>query len=144
MTEPAPDTPTPRQHQIVLWVLWFAFLNGIVMFRIFLAKPLPPGAAPQPDAFPWAISLLPVLLSVAVRWALLPRAQFVQQGLVYMVLGLAFAEASSFLGIFLTPSHLDLICGASFLGAFQFAPLWARRFFPAEDAAPAPPLVPRR
>lgn len=144
MNAPAPATPTLRQHQLIMWVLWIAFLNGIIMFRIFLAQPLPPGAAAPRDTFPWAASLFPVLVATLIRWLLLPRAKDPQQGLVTMILGIALAEATSFLGIFLTPSHLNLLCGASFLGAFQFAPTWASRFFPQDEptatsSLPRPP-----
>jgi hypothetical protein len=143
MSAPTPPTPTLRQQQIVMWVLWFAFLNGIILFRVFLAQP-PPGGKPLPaDAFPWALSLFPVLLSGVIRWTLLPRARDPQQSLVLMVVGIAFAEATSFFGIFLTPSHLNLLCGASFLGVFQFAPTWAARFFPAEEVRPTQNVIPR-
>ena len=143
MSETTESTATPRHQQLVMWVLWFAFLQGIILFRVFLAKPLPPGSIPPPDAFPWGVSLMPALLSSVIRWQLLPRAQQAQQGLVYMILGIALAEATCFFGLFLTPSKLNLLFAASFLGVFQFAPLWARHFFPTEPQPPAQNQIPR-
>ena len=143
MNAPAPTTATPRQQQLIMWVLWFAFLNAIIMFRIFLVKPLPVGRLPSPDSFLWVFSLFPALLSGVIRWTILPRQQHVQQGLVCMILGLAFAEATSLIGIFLTPSHLNLLSCASFLAAFQFAPVWASRFFPADEPSSSKPQIPQ-
>lgn len=130
--------------QLVLWVIWFAFLNGVIFYRLFLAKDPAAGAPPPADAFPWAYSLLPVLLSGAVRWTLLPLARDARQALVYMVLGIALAEVTCFFGIYLTPSKLNLLCGASFIGVFQFAPTWAARFFEPEEMPPTPNVVPKQ
>lgn len=143
MQNSAPNASAPQPAQLVLWVLWFAFLQGIVMFRIFLVQPLPPGTLPPPDVFPWALSLVPVMVSVLIRWLWLPRAQHGTQALTIMILGIALAEATTFFAIFLTPSKLNLLVAASFLGAFQFAPIWARRFYAPQPEHPTESVLPR-
>jgi hypothetical protein len=142
--EPDPQL-SPRQHQLVMWVLWFAFLQGVVCFRIFLVKPTTPGTPPPADVMPWLVALLPVLASVIVRWLVLPRTQVMQQALTFLILGIAFAEATSLFAIFLSPSKLNLLFCASVFGILQFAPVWADRFFASEsqpdpkDNLPRPP-----
>lgn len=143
MQNSAPNASAPQPAQLVPWVIWFAFLQGIVMFRIFLVRPLAPGALPPPDVFPWALSLVPVLFSIAVRWLWLPRTQQASQALAAMIVGIAFAEATTFFAIFLTPSKLNLLIAASFLGALQFAPFWASRFYSPQPEHPTENVIPR-
>ena len=121
-------SPTPKQQIFVMWILWASFLVGIFFFQAFLVpsgrNSLPPG-----DAFPWPIALVPFAVSAVVRWVVLPRVRHPQQGLVCMILGIAFAEATCFFGIFLVPSHQKALFFLSLLGVFQFIPVYARRFF---------------
>ena len=127
MSSPAP-TPQPAQPLIVWWALWAAFQIGIAFIYFNLAKSS--GAPPPVHESPlWALAFLPVLISGAIRWSLLPRFRNAVQALPIFVLGLALAEVSCFLGIFIFPSHkLPLFIG-SVLGIFQFIPIYAARFY---------------
>ena len=147
MNIPEPATAIGRQRLLVLWVLWFAFLQGIPFYWYFLSRPLS-GKPLPPDAIPWLVGLFPVLLSGIIRWQVLPRMKTYTHALTVMILGIAFAEVTCFLGIFLAPSHRDPLILASALGIAQFAPFWAAPVI--EDAAanqpptdPANPLSPR-
>ena len=45
------------------------------------------------------------------------------------VAGIAFAEASCFLGLFIFPAHQKELFILSALGILQFIPFFARRFY---------------
>lgn len=125
MTSPAspPNAPHPL---IIWWVLWGAFQFGIVAIYFFLGKssPTPP---PNEPAL-WQLGLLPVLISGALRWSLLPQVKDPAKAFVVFILGVALAEASCFLGLFIFPSHKTLLFVASLLGILQFIPVYARRY----------------
>jgi hypothetical protein len=74
MSTQRPAAPTVPQ-KLIWWVLWFAFLQSIFMFRFFLVQKLAPGQVPPPDAIPWGLALLPVLVSGVPRWQVLPRVR---------------------------------------------------------------------
>lgn len=73
---------------------------------------------------------MPVVLSVVVRWLVLPRAVIPQLALPLFIVGIALAEATCFFGLFIFPEHKQALVLTSALGIFQFIPLFARRFYP--------------
>ena len=125
----------PAPQKLVWWILWFAFLQGIFMFRFFLVAKLAPGQVPPPDRMPWGLALFPVLVSGILRWQVLPRLREKTHGFTCLIVGIAFAEATCFFAIFLARSHLDLLFGASVLGVLQWAPFYADRFFSSPSSA---------
>jgi len=123
--------------QMVWWVLWIAFMVGI--FQIYYFLGIVGGAhhvpKPAPDPFIAALGLIPVGLSVLIRWGALPRIQNAQTALAFFVVGIAFAEASCFIGLFVFPAFKEAFFIFSVLGIAQFIPFFARRYFvtPAEE-----------
>lgn len=127
MTSPTPPPSQPAQPLIIWWAMWVAFQVGIFVIYFNLAKS---SGTPPPVREPalWYVAFLPVLISGAIRWSLLPRFRNSVQALPVFILGLALAEVSCFLGIFIFPSHkLPLFIGSA-LGIFQFIPFYAARF----------------
>jgi hypothetical protein len=125
------STPTaqPVPQKLVWWILWFAFLQGVFIYRLFLVPKAVPGQPLPPDVIPWGVALLPVLASGVLRWNVLPRLRERSHGLFCLIGGVALAEVTCLLAIFLARSHLDLLFAASVLGVLQWAPLYAERFF---------------
>jgi len=68
-------------------------------------------------------------MSGAVRWSVLPMLKDAQKALPVFVVGIALAEMSCFLGLFIFPSHQMPLFIASVLGIFQFIPLFVGRYF---------------
>jgi len=117
------------------WGVWAAFLFGIFQVYYFLGMNAPASrsaASPVPDPFLAALGLLPVAVSVVVRWSILPQIQKAQAALPFFIVGLALAEASCFIGLFIFPAYKEGFFVFSIIGMFQFIPFFARRYF-AED-----------
>jgi len=122
----------PPKNGIVWWVLWAAFMVGIFQVYYFLgirgagAKDMPLTA---PGPFLALLGLIPVAISVLIRWIVLPRVPTAEAGLVFFVIGIAMAEASCFIGLFLFPAYKEVFFAFSVLGIVQFIPFFARRYF---------------
>jgi hypothetical protein len=117
---------TPRQQLLVFWVLWAAFQVGVCIQYKFLHRPMP---AVADESLKWLVAAAPLLVSIFIRWNVIPQIRVAGKLLPTMIIGIALAETTAFLGIFLFPAHQwDLFVG-SFLGIAQFAPTYAGRFF---------------
>ena len=82
-----------------------------------------------PGPFLALLGLIPVAISVLIRWIVLPRVPTAEAGLVFFVIGIAMAEASCFIGLFLFPAYKEVFFAFSVLGIAQFIPFFARRYF---------------
>lgn len=121
------NTSDAVPHQIILWVIWFAFLAGLPVFVVFLG-PDPDRAVESALPFPALLAVVPPFLaSVIVRWLVLPRVakQGPEAQLVFLVIGMALAESLVFFGIFLFPADYLLFIVFAVIGMAQFIPLWA-------------------
>jgi hypothetical protein len=117
----------PPSKVIVWWVLWAAFLTGVVVMYQVLGRN---AVAPETTGadWTWIAGLVPVALSVVIRWVVLPRLPAMATAFPIFVLGIAMAEASLFLGLFLFPAHKQELFYFSLLGIAQFAPYFAGRY----------------
>ena len=120
--------PNSQQQRVVWWILWGAFQTGIVVIYFFLGKSVTPGPA---SAF-WQVGFLPVLISGAVRWSVLPHFKDAQKALPIFIMGIALAELSCFLGLFVFPAHRLPLFIASVIGIAQFIPIYFGRYFEAK------------
>jgi hypothetical protein len=115
----------PRKPVFVWWVIWAAFLIGIVQIYFILGKSsVAPATATSLDF----LALTPFVVASLVRWVALPKIQLPQVALVVFVLGIAIAESSCFLGLFIFPAHKTELFALSVLGIAQFAPVFARKY----------------
>ena len=115
-----------KQQILIWWVLWAAFLVGIFVMYHFLTAQT---HQPTPDSSSsWYLAATPFWVSVVVRWVVLPRLKYIRAALPFFVLGIAFAETTMFLGIFIFPSHRFELLILSAAGIFQFMPYFAGRY----------------
>jgi len=112
--------PLPPQPKFVLWLLWFAITFGLVMIYSFAAPKGGEGA----KALQY-LPMVPLAISVFIRWVLLPRQKSVATAMPVFIIGLAMAEGCGILGMFLVPQLKETYLVLALLGLFQFAPLWA-------------------
>jgi hypothetical protein len=125
---PGTDAQQMRARLLVWWVIWAGILFGLlVIYAGFGRAPakVPPGENPLTGL----IGLVPLFVSIIVRWLVLPRAANPGQALVMFIVGLALAESSGILGIFLGGVYKDDIFFLGVLGVAQFVPLFARKLF---------------
>ena len=112
---------------VVWWTLWAAFQVGIFMIYFFLGK-FSSGGGASAESITWLAAITPVLFSAAIRWVILPRVAAATAALPLFIVGIALAEATCFLGLFIFPPHkLELFILSAF-GIFQFIPYYAGRF----------------
>lgn len=116
--------PTRAQQLMVPWVLWGAFMVGVVMMYHFLGSKKPPAADGSQQ---WMVAMVPLLISLVIRWNVIPRVTAVTSGLVAMIVGIALAEMVLFLGLFIFPAHQWELFLASLFGISQQAPVYMAR-----------------
>ncbi|RME93466.1 MAG: hypothetical protein D6766_08150 [Verrucomicrobia bacterium] len=117
----------PKQEWIIWWALWVAFLEGILVIYYFLSRSASAEGGSS-EAPLWVLGYVPALVSVVIRWWVLPRLRTAQTALVCFLLGISMAEASCFLGIFLFPAQKQALFWVSVVGILQFAPYYAGRY----------------
>ncbi len=113
---------------MVWWSLWVAFLVAIGCYYQFLGSTQAQSAPPVSDSSAWLAGLAPLLLSVLIRWLVLPHISTAGPALAVFAIGIALAEVCCFLGLFIFPAHKEALFVMSFIGVFQFMPFFASRF----------------
>ncbi|NBB78827.1 MAG: hypothetical protein GVY36_05190 [Verrucomicrobia bacterium] len=121
----------PKQHALIMWIVWFIQLQAAFIFQLFLGGGFSQGEnAETPMAlWLWVICLVPLVLATGIRWLLIPKIKQFAQQLVAMIIGLTLAEASVFLSIFLVgpdyPQYQIAILMVAVVALIQFAPSYA-------------------
>ncbi len=117
-----PPLPVP-----VWWILWAGITGGLVLVYILLGHAALPAPEEIPTFLPYVIAT-PLLLSCVVRWLVLPRMTSRLKAFPLFIIGLALAEGSGMLGLFLGGPDRDTLVALAFIGLLQFAPLFVHRF----------------
>jgi len=119
----APHLRTDRAQLLVWWIIWSAILTGLVVIYLLLGRgPVEPAAVGK--VFPHLVGLLPLFVSIVIRWLVLPRYTDAARALPLFVAGLALAEGCGILGIFLGGPYRDDLFVLGVLGVLQFVPLF--------------------
>jgi hypothetical protein len=118
----------PNPQLLVWWVLWAAFQVGIVFIYYFLGQSATQSQT-NSDSSAWLAGLVPLAVSAAIRWLVLPRMNTAQPAFVTAIMGIALAEVCCFLGLFIFPAHKLELFVTSFIGILQFIPIYAARFY---------------
>lgn len=123
---PLPGSAQARAKLLVYWVVWAAVLFGLVLAYLFLARG-PAVVSPPAEVLINLSGLVPLFLSIVVRWLVLPRYDSLERALPLFVVGLALAEGCGLMGIFLGGTYRDDLFALGVLGVVQFVPFFARR-----------------
>lgn len=111
---------------LVWWLAWAVVLAGLVV--IYLALGRRPAEAVRPeDTFVNLAGMVPLFVSIVIRWLVLPRYQDLKRALPVFIVGLALAESCGILGLFLGGPYRDDVFALGVLGVAQYVPLFARR-----------------
>lgn len=124
---PPPDAQLIRQRLLVWWTVWFAMLSGVCV--LYFALGSGPTRPASPNPFKDLIGLVPLFVSIVIRWLVLPRYTDGQKAFVMFIIGCALAEGCSVLGIVLGGPYRDDLFLLGALGIAQFVPLYARRLY---------------
>ena len=121
-----PD-PQARAKLLVWWIVWGAMLPWILILQL-LFKPAPVDPAIRAaDLLVQLVGLVPLFLSIIIRWLVLPRSTSLAAAFPLFVAGLVLAEACGLLGIFLGGPYRDALFLLGVLGVTQYVPVFARR-----------------
>ena len=123
---PGPAAAELRARLMVWWFLWGGMLASLLSVGAvfgFLRAPEPPGNDPLLNL----VGLVPLFVSIVIRWLVLPRGTQPKSALVMFLLGLGLADTCGLLGIFLGGPYRDDLFILGVLGILQFAPFFARR-----------------
>jgi hypothetical protein len=119
-----PHLPANKAQLLVWWVIWAAILNGLIVIYLFLGRgPVPP--AVEGEMWLNLAGLVPLFVSIILRWLVLPRYTEINRALPVYIVGLALAEGCGILGIFLGGPYRDDLFVLGVLGVMQFMPLFA-------------------
>jgi hypothetical protein len=119
--------PNTKQAVIVWWIIWAALLSGVLVMYLAAGSAATPAPAASPESAAWMVGFAPFVVSTIIRWLVLPRFQIVQAAFPVFVIGLAMAEMSCVLGMFVFPAHKAGLFVLGVLGILQFAPYFAGR-----------------
>lgn len=116
---------------IIFWIIWGSILMGLFILQTFIIGGFHTGGAEEPVTSPLiAICLSGAIASFVVRWMVLPRQSSLATQLPTMIIGLALAESTGLLGMFLIgssyPSLQLLTFFLSVLAVVQFMPVYAK------------------
>lgn len=119
----APHLSADKRQLIVWWIIWAGVLQGLVVIYFFLGRgPVEP--ATDGNVLFNLIGLVPLFVSIVIRWLVLPRFTDLKRALVPYIVGLALAEACGLLGIFLGGPYRDDLFALGVLGVAQFVPIF--------------------
>jgi hypothetical protein len=128
---PGPDAARRRSALRAWWAVWAAILAALGALYLVLGRgPLPaPDSLPPEKSLTGLIGVVPLFVSIVIRWLVLPRYREPKGAFVMFVAGLALAEACGILGIFLGGPYRDDLFLLGLLGIGQFVPFFARAYF---------------
>lgn len=119
-----------KQQAIVMWVIWFSFLQSAFLFTWFIGGGIPEGenaAEPMAAAF-WLICFGGLAAAAVVRWLMIPKVGKFEQQLTTMIAGLALCEMPVFVSLFGMrdyPQNQIAVLIVAVLSIIQFAPSYA-------------------
>ncbi|MGB0334870.1 MAG: hypothetical protein ACPGGN_05920 [Opitutales bacterium] len=133
--------PSSKGHAIVMWVIWFAFLQGAFIYQWFLGKGIPEGEniAEPMAVWLWLMCFGPLVVATAIRWLVIPKIKQAQAQLTALIVGLAFSEAPIFFSLFLIgadyPQNQIAVLIVAIFSIIQFAPSYATPGYDYKKAA---------
>lgn len=123
---PGPDAQRIRAQLLVWWICWVSILGGLVVIYVFLGRvPVKPVVVAD---LPVNLSgVVPLFVSIIIRWLVLPRSTDGKSAFAMFITGLVLAEACGILGIFIGGPYRDSLVLLGVLGVTSYVPLFARR-----------------
>ena len=109
------------------WVIWVVILGGLVtLYAVVGRGPLP--ARPSPNPLVDLTGLVPLFVSIIIRWLVLPCITSMLRAWFMFVAGLVLAESCGILGLFLGGPYRDSLFLLGVLGVTQYVPFFAKQY----------------
>lgn len=102
---------------IIWWIVWGAITAGLTVLYLLVRPPETPSGGDSLRYLPIA----PFCAAMVVRWLILPRFTGLRAFPIF-IMGLALAESTGILGIFLVPALRDVYFVLALAGLAQFVP----------------------
>ena len=119
------DGKTPKTVPVpAWWIAWFAIMASLATTYFALS----PDQSGETTGVLRYLPIFPLALSTVVRWIVLPRLTQSIRAFPVFIIGLALAEGSGLLGIFLVPELSLTYFVLAMLGLVQFIPLYAKGY----------------
>lgn len=124
---PTPDAQRDRAFLKIWWIIWAMILFGLVAIYFVLGRRPLPAAATAGQSLTGLVGLVPLFVSIVIRWLVLPRFGSLQRAFPLYIVGLALAEGCGILGLFLGGAYRDDLFALGVLGVAQYVPVFARK-----------------
>lgn len=121
-----PD-PHLKNKLVVWWTIWGAtlFFLAVLYAVLGLGRPMPPPAGKD---LLWNLApVVPLFVSIVIRWLVLPRFSGLDRALPMFIAGIALAEGCGIFALFFSGPYRDALWFLGVLGVAQYVPLFARR-----------------
>ena len=120
------DAQRHKGQLMVFWIIWASILAGLIIIYLFLGRgPVKPVVAA--DLPVNLAGIVPLFISIVVRWLVLPRCHELMRAFPVFIVGLALAEACGLMGIFLGGPYRESLFVLGVLGVTSYVPLFAKR-----------------
>lgn len=123
-----PDLQRARAQLKLWWIVWTAMLAGLCTLWWFFGFLKLLGNEPHANPLVDLAGLVPLFVSVVIRWLVLPRGTEMARAFVMFIVGVGLAEACGVLGIFLGGPYRDDLFLLGVLGIAQYVPFFAKRY----------------
>jgi hypothetical protein len=118
----------------VWWIVVGAFFASLVTLWALSGFLFPPVTVAAKNPLQHLIGLVPLFLSIIVRWLVLPRYAEPSKAFPMFVAGLALAEGCGLVGLFTGGPYRDDLFLLALLGVLQFMPVYVRRLGEQQQA----------
>jgi hypothetical protein len=127
---PGYDDRQIKARLLVWWVIWSSALGFLLLIYVIFAKGKNLPVTVVPSELPRNLSgVIPLFISIVLRWLVLPRYTSEGRALVLSVIGIALAEACGILGLILGGPYRDSLWVLGVLGVAQYVPFYAKKLF---------------
>lgn len=125
----SPDAQRNRAKILVWWTVWASVLSGLTIIYLVCGRMRPlPANLPVDKILTGLVGVVPLFVSVVIRWLVLPRYSEMNRAFVMFVIGLLLAEVGGVLGVFLGGPYRDDLFALGIFGVVQFIPIFAKNY----------------
>ncbi len=113
---------------IIWWVLWGAMLCGVCAIYFTMSHSVSANEKASMNSAFWMVAMIPFVISSILRWLVLTQIKTGQTALPFFIVGMALAESTCMMGLFVFSAHSTALFALSVLGIAQYVPYFAGSF----------------